>query len=166
MPHDRQLQKTIIAELRDSGSALGARVVVTAVAGSVVLAGQADSFADKYAAASLVAAVAGVNEVTDDVEVRLDLEPGSRLLLAARRAMSDAHASHHASSTDKIGGPMTVTLVNGLLTVTGEIDWRQRARLANGDTAGPTGYEAASNISDDILQMLPRCFFSTSQAHR
>ncbi len=166
MPHDRQLQKAIIAELRDSGSALDARVVVTAVAGSVVLAGQVGSFADKYAAVSLAAAVAGVDEVTDDVEVRLDLEPNSRLLLAARRAMSDEYANHEASSTDIAGNAMTASLVSGLLTVTGEIDWRQRARLVKGDGAGSTGYEAASNISDDILQMLPRCFFSTSRTDR
>jgi len=166
MPRDRQLQKTIIAELRDSSSALGARVVVTAVAGSVVLTGQVDSFAEKYAAASLVAAVAGVSQVTDDVEVRLDLDHNSRLLLAARRAMSDAYANHEASSIDRSGSAMMATLVNGLLTVTGEIDWRQRSRSANGNGAGSTGYEAASNISDDILQMLPRCFFSASRANR
>jgi len=130
------------------------------------LAGKVDSFADKYAAASRVAAVAGVEEVTDEVEVQLNIEPNSRLLVAARRAMSNAYASRESPSTDTPGSGMTATLVNGLLTVTGEIDWRQRTRLADRNGVGSTAYETASNISDDILKMLPRCFFSTSRAQR
>jgi hypothetical protein len=165
MPHDRQLQKVILAELRDSNSVLGARVVVTAVAGSVVLGGQVESFAEKYAAALLVASIAGVDKVTDDLEVRLYLEPDSRFLLAARRVMTDAPAME-PSTTGPTGNTLTATLVDGLLTVTGEIDWRRRANLPKEGDAGSNGYEAASNISDDILRMLPRCFFSTSRTHR
>ena len=53
-----------------------------------------------------------------------------------------------------------------LLTVTGQIDWRQRARSDNLAVPGDAAYDTASNISDDILKMLPSCSFSVSRACR
>ncbi|WP_254058424.1 hypothetical protein [Dyella sp. S184] len=61
---------------------------------------------------------------------------------------------------------MTFTTDNGLLTVTGEIDWRRRTHPTPTGTSAPTGGYAASNINDDILQMLPSCFFPAAPASR
>jgi len=166
MPHDRYLQETILAELRHSCSALSKCIVVTAVAGDVVLAGHVDSFTEKHTAASLVASVAGVRNVTDQMEVRPKLDRDCRMLIDSRRARSDARVDNDASPCGISAGTMTFTTDNGLLTVTGEIDWRQRIHPTRTGTSAPTGGYAASNISDDILQMLPSCFFPTAPASR
>ena len=171
MPDVLDLHETLLAELRHSGSELAACIVVTAVADHVVLAGQADSFLDRHTAASLLSTVAGVRDVTDQVEIRLDLDRNSLLLLAARQAMAEVRASHQTRADEtradeKAGSAVTPVMGAVLLTVTGQIDWRQSAPCANPEGSRREGYDAASNIGDDILKMLPHCSFTTSHTYR
>lgn len=107
-----------------------------------------------------------MGEATDDLDVRAARGGYSRLLPAARSALSDARSNQNESSTGNTCSVMVATQANAMLTVTGEIDWRQRARSIDGDHVASSGYQATSNISEDILQMLPCCFLSISRASR
>lgn len=166
MTHDHQLQQAILAELHHSGGQLAARIVVTVVADEVVLSGELDSFADKLAVAAMVGEVDGVRQVTDQTDARLDMERNQRLLLAARRAIGGATPIDESSSDPDGRNGMTVSMDDGLLMVTGELDWRQRGSAPRDGRESGISRAAAANIADDILQMLPRCFFSTSRAVR
>ncbi len=163
MTHDHQLQRAILAELRQVGSHTVANIVVTAISDDVILSGEVASFADKVAVAVAVADIGGVGQVTDRTSVRVDMQRNQRLLLAARRVMASADASEASSAVTEHAG-MSVSMDDGLLLISGEIDWRQRAgALRSGHLPAS---EAPANIADDIVQMLPLCFFSTSRAAR
>lgn len=163
MTHDHPLQQAILAELRHAGSQLGANIVVAAVADDVVLSGEFDSFADKLAVAAAVAGIDSAGLVIDCTHVRVDMQRNERLLQAVRRVIASADAREASTVvTERVG--MSVSMDDGLLMVSGEIDWRKRAGASR---SGRRQASAASvNIADDIVQMLPRCFFSTSRTAR
>jgi hypothetical protein len=88
-----------------------------------------------------------------------------RLLLAARRVTGGASAvGALTSGTDcaEIG----VSMEGGLLMITGEFDWRQRLGTVKDAPAPMSPKAVGSNIADDILQLLPRCFFSIPRTAR
>jgi len=163
MTHDHQLQRAILAELRHMGSQLGANIVVSVIADEVTLSGEVDSFTDKLAVAAAVAEIDGVVQVVDRTNVRLDLQRNERLLLAARRVIASADARERSAAVTEPAG-ISVSMHDGLLMVSGEIDWRQRAGAPQNGRACLSA--APANIADDIVEMLPRCFFSTARAVR
>ena len=158
MTHDHQLQRAILAELRHAGSHLGANIVVSAIADEVTLSGEVDSFTDKLAVAAAVAETDGVVRVIDRTNVRLDMRGNQRLLLAARRTTASTDAREPSAAG------LSVSMDDVLLMVSGEIDWRRRTVGLSGGRDGARA--APGNIADDILQMLPRCFFSTARTAR
>ncbi len=165
MTHQHELQKAIIAELRQSDSELAARMVVSVVADEVVLSGELESFADKLAAASAVGQMDGVRQVSDHTTVHLDMQRNQRLLQAARRLLGGETAVDDATAGSPHAGT-AVSMDEGLLMVTGELDWRRWSSAARDLRASASSRVPAANIADDILNMLPGCFFSTSRVVR
>ena len=163
MTHDHPLQQAILAELRHAGSQLGANIVVTAVADDVMLSGEFDSFADKLAVAAALAGIDSAGQVIDCTHVRVDMQRNERLLRAARRDIASAETREASAAVTERAG-MLVSMDDGLLMVSGEIDWRRRTVESGGGRDGARA--APGNIADDILQMLPRCFFSTARTAR
>jgi hypothetical protein len=91
----------------------------------VVLIDRAASFSERDGAPAPPAAASRVGEAMVERDVRAAAGRDSRLLPAAMRAVSDACTKQDKSFAVSAMGD---TLTNALLTVTGEIDWRQRAR--------------------------------------
>lgn len=156
----------MLAELRAFGPALAACIVVTPVVDDGTHAGYAESFQDRRAASSPAPTGAGSREETGQIEVHVALDLHSRWLLAARRALAEAPAINQACSDGRASSARVTAMERVLLTVTGQIDWRQRARSDNLAVPGDAAYDTASNISHDILKMLPSCSFSASRAGR
>ena len=164
MPETIDLQEVMLTELREFGPALAACIVVTPVADDGMPAGSAGSFPDKRAAAPPAATGAGAKEKMDQIEVPVALDLHSVLLLAASRARAEAPAINEACRDGTAGSAKVTATEHVLLTVTGQIDWRQREQSDNLDVPGDAAYDTASNIGDDILKMLPNCSFSVSRA--
>ena len=160
------LQEAMLAELREFGPALAACIVVTPVADLGTHAGCAEGFLDRRVAASPAAAGAGAREETDQIEMRPDLDLHSGLQLAAREAVAEVRAINEACRDGNASSAKVTAMEHVLLTVTGQVDWRQRVQSVNLDAPCDVGYDAASNISVDILKMLPSCSLSVSHPCR
>lgn len=165
MTRDHQLQHAVTAELCGAGRQLVGQIVVSVDAGDVRLSGEVNSFQGKLAAAALVTAMSGVRRVIDEMSVHPDMAGQQRLLLAARRVTGGAMAAG-ASMTDPDGAGIGISRDCGLLMITGELDWHQRLGTAHGASEHRPSKASGANIADDILGMLPRCFFSIPRAAR
>ena len=160
------LQEAMLAKLREFGPALAACIVVTPVADHGAHAGCAESFPARRAAVSPAATGAGAREETDRIEIRPDFDLHSGLQLAARQAVGEVRAINEACRDGNASSAKVTAMEPVLLTVTGQIDWRQRAQSVNLDVPGEVAYGTASNISVDILKMLPSCSLSVSRPCR
>ncbi|MEO9215097.1 MAG: hypothetical protein ABI227_05545 [Rhodanobacter sp.] len=161
-----ELQEAMLAELRHPGSALAACIVVTPVGDRGSLAGHAAIFSRNRTVAHAAATRAGTMGETDQIEVVRQFDSHSGLLSAAREAIAEASAINQPCSGKNAGSARVTAMEHVLLTITGQIDWRQRAPSANEDVPGEAQYDTPSNLSDDILKMLPGCSFSVSRSCR
>jgi hypothetical protein len=166
MSEASDLQEAILTELRHPGSALAARVVVTPVRTHGSLVGYPATFSGRRGGGIPMAPGAGVRQETDQVEVRPELDCHSRLLMAARQAVAEARAINQPRFGTRVG-PANVTAVEHVvLTITGQIDWRQRAQSAHDAVPAAVERDTPSNMSDDILNMLSDGSFSATRVSR
>jgi osmotically-inducible protein OsmY len=166
MPTDNRLQQTVLEELNWEPSVAAAHIGVTANAGVVTLSGHVESFAQKHAAEAAVRRVKGVKAIAEEIEVRLPYDTKRSDDEIARAAIGrfewDVSIPRDA---------IKVSVEQGWITLTGEVDWHYQKDAASMDVRalfGVTGVSDqitikptvnASNISDDIMHALGRSWF-------
>jgi osmotically-inducible protein OsmY len=166
MPNDNRLQQAVLEELNWEPSVTAAHIGVTANAGVVTLSGQVESFAQKHAAEAAVRRVKGVKAIAEEIEVRLPYDTKRSDDEIARAAIGrfewDVSIPRDA---------IQVSVEQGWITLTGEVDWHYQKDAASMDVRalfGVTGVSDqitikptvnASNISDDIMHALGRSWF-------
>jgi osmotically-inducible protein OsmY len=166
MSDDRQLRESVEAELSWDPSITSAHIGVTASAGVVTLTGHVGSFVEKHAVEMAARRVKDVKAVADEIEVRLPFE--------TQRADDEIAAAAIARLAWDVSIPadsVKVTVENGWLTLTGEVDWYYQKLAATQDLRPLMGVVGISdqttikpridtlNVRDDIMHALHRSWF-------
>ncbi len=140
MPHDRQLQEAVLAELRWEPSVNAAHIGVAADHGVVTLTGHVDSFLQKHAAETAARRVKGTLAIAEDITVRLpiDTERGDDAIAAAAvdRLAWDAAVPRDAVS---------IRVEQGWVTLTGQLDWHYQQEAAEHAVRALHGVVGLSN---------------------
>ncbi len=137
MKTDFELQQDVSAELGWEPAVHAARIGVEVHDGVVTLAGQVDSYAEKWAAERAAQRVAGVKALATELKVQM----------AGPRRHSDTDIAQAAEnvlswSSALPPGAVRVMVEGGWVTLTGEVDWhyqRQAAAASVRHLLGVTG---------------------------
>jgi osmotically-inducible protein OsmY len=166
MPNDHQLQRSVQAELDWDPSVAAAHIGVTASDGVVTLTGHVGSFVEKHAAETAARRVKHVKAVAEEIEVRLPFE--------TKRGDDEIAAAAIARLAWDVTIPpdsIRVTVENGWLTLTGEVDWQYQRIAAEQNLRPLMGVVGISNqttikprvdtmnVRDDIVHALHRSWF-------
>jgi osmotically-inducible protein OsmY len=148
MKTDSQLQADVSAELKWEPSVHAARIGVEVKDGVVTLAGQVDSFAEKWSAESAAQRVAGVKALTTELKVHLT---GLSKRTDADVAQAVENVLEWTSSLP--AGAIKVMVEGGWVTLSGDVDW-QYQRLAATDSVrylmGVTGVSNQISIKPSV----------------
>jgi osmotically-inducible protein OsmY len=166
MTDDNQMQDAVLAELRWEPSITAAKIGVAVNDGVVTLTGDVGSFAEKHAAQTAALRVRGVKAVADDIKVRLPAET-----IRGDGEIAAAAISRIAWDVSVPADAIKVSVTDGWITLTGEVDWRFQSEAAEQDVRRLFGVVGVSNqttvkpsigvqaISDDIMHALHRSWF-------
>jgi osmotically-inducible protein OsmY len=132
----------------------------------VALTGHVGSYVEKYAAETAARRVKGVKAVAEELEVRLpsDIERDDA-------DIAEAALDRLAWDVSVPNDTVKIKVENGLITLTGEVDWHYQKEAAEHDVGGLYGVVDVcnliaikprvnvSNLSNDITQALHRSWF-------
>lgn len=166
MSQDSQLQQAVLAELSWEPSVTAAHIGVAANAGVVTLTGHVKSLAEKQAAEAAARRVRGVKAVAEEIQVRLPLDADRNddeiAAAAIERLKWDVSIPQDA---------VQVTVEDGRITLTGQVDWHYQRKAAEQDVRRLFGVVGVSNritikpkvdvtnIGDEIMHALHRSWF-------
>jgi osmotically-inducible protein OsmY len=126
MKTDSQLQQDVSAELKWEPSIHAARIGVEVKDGVVTLAGQVDSYSEKWNAERAAQRVAGVKAMTTELTVQLT-------------GLSDRTDADIAEAVENVlewssslpDGAIQVMVEGGWVTLSGDVDWQYQRQAAN-----------------------------------
>jgi osmotically-inducible protein OsmY len=124
--NDHQLRQDVLDELDFEPSVHADHIAVGVHHGVVTLTGFVSSYGEKLAAEQAVRRVKGVKAIAEEVEVRLPSD----------RKLADSEIAERAVDILKwsVGGVpanrIAVKVEKGIVTLTGEVDWRYQANEA------------------------------------
>jgi osmotically-inducible protein OsmY len=142
MKTDTQLQQDVSAELKWEPSVHAARIGVEVKDGVVTLAGQVDSYAEKWNAERAAQRVHGVKAMATELKVQLT-SLGQRT--DADIAGSVENMLEWTSSLP--AGTIKVMVEGGWVTLSGDVDWQYQKRAA---TDGIRYLMGVVGVSDQI----------------
>ena len=166
MTSDAHIQEAVLAELRWEPQIDAAHIGVAVEGGVVTLSGRVETYAQKHAAEAAAHRVKGVLAVAEDIEVRPavdDRQTDADIAAAALERL--------AWDSTVRGQKVELTVQDGWITLSGEVDWayqRESAEQALHTLHGVTGISNlvairktvdAGNISDEIMHALHRSWF-------
>lgn len=134
------LQHDVLAELEWDPSVDAAKIGVSADDGVVTLTGHVSSYPDKWAAERIAKRVHGAKAVANDLEVKLPGDDKHDDTEIAKAAV-DALRWNISVPMQKI----KVTVTNGWVTLTGDLDWQYQKRAAEGSVSYLKGVRGVSN---------------------
>ncbi|MDH4391057.1 MAG: BON domain-containing protein [Aquabacterium sp.] len=142
MKTDRQLQQDVSAELQWEPSVHAARIGVEVNKGVVTLAGQVDSYAEKWNAERAAQRVAGVMALTSELQVHLT-------------GLSKRTDADIAAAVENVlewtswlpAGAIQVMVEGGWVTLSGDVDWQYQRRAATDNVRNLMG---VAGVSDQI----------------
>lgn len=137
---DVELQKNVQEELQWEPGVNAAEIGVTAKDGVVTLTGSVPSYSERWGAEAAAKRVYGVNAVANDIQVRL---PGENI----RTDADIARAAVNALTWD-VAVPdnrVKVTVSDGWITLSGEVDWQYQRTAAERAVHFLTGVRGVSN---------------------
>jgi osmotically-inducible protein OsmY len=137
---DAILKTTVLAELAWEPAVTAAHIGVTARDGVITLSGHVERFAEKQAAQSAVLRVKGVKAVAEEIEVKLpfDVKRGDD-------DIASAAVERLAWDSTLPRGAVKVTVQDGWVTLTGEVDWHFEHDAAAQDVRRLWGVIGVSN---------------------
>jgi osmotically-inducible protein OsmY len=141
MTSDRELQTSVLDELKWEPGVKATDIGATVKDGVVTLEGTVDSFAEKWAAERAVKRLPGVRTLAVELEVKL---PGSseRTDADIARAAENALEWNIAVPSKRI----TVTAEKGFLTLEGEVDWQFQKSATEEAVRYLTGVKGVTNL--------------------
>lgn len=166
MSHDAKLQQAVLAEFKWEPSVTAAHIGVTADHGVVTLSGHVGSYAEKLAAETAARRVKGVRAVAEEIEVRLPFDAkrtdAEIAAAAVDRLLWNTSVPRHS---------VEVTVENGWVTLSGQLDWFYQREAVEQDVRPLLGVTGVSNqttirphvdtssLGDDITHALHRSWF-------
>lgn len=137
---DSDLRQDVIDELEFDPRFDAAHIGVAVERGVVTLTGHVASFAERSAVVAAVRRLRGVRAIADDIEVRSAQDPKTADDQIAKRAADilawDVHVPRDA---------IDVVVENGLVTLTGVVNWRYQKAAAEADIHKLSGVRGVSN---------------------
>ena len=161
MKTDSQLQLDVMEELKWEPGVDHERIGVSAANGIVALSGTVSSYAEKMLAEKTVRRVKGVRALAEVLQVRFAWQPKRNDAEIAKR-VADIFEWDPVVPNDRI----SVTVEDGVVKLTGKVDWNYRRDLATEDTSKITGVVRIDNRIDvappvttaDIRQRIEQAF--------
>ena len=147
MSDDQTLRDLVIEALDWEPSVTAAHIGVSARDGVVTLTGHVQTLLEKHGAEAATRRVKGVLAVAEAIEVRLPFE--------FRRGdddIAEAAVSRLGWNSALQGHPLGVTVENGWVTLTGEVEWRFQHDAAAQDIRALWGVVGVTNA----LRVTPR----------
>jgi osmotically-inducible protein OsmY len=140
MKTDAQIQTDVMLELKWDASVTHEHIGVAVLDGVVTLSGTVPSYIEKSAAEKAAQRVAGVKAVVEKIEVKL---PGSlqRDDHDIARAIIDQFRWHSQVPDDLV----KVSVENGWVELTGEVEWDFQRRAAADAVRGLMGVKGIAN---------------------
>jgi osmotically-inducible protein OsmY len=166
MSNDSHLRQAVIDELSWEPGVTATHIGVAANDGVVTLTGHVETFAEKHAAEAAARRMKGVKAVVEEIDVRLRPE--------TRRTDDDIAAAAVERLAWDVSVPpdgVQVTVEDGWITLSGEVDWFYQKMAAEEDirrlfgVVGVTNQITikstvqASDVSDEIMHALHRSWF-------
>ena len=142
MKTDSQLQQDVSAELKWEPSIHAARIGVEVKDGVVTLAGQVDSYAEKWNAERAAQRVAGVKAMSTELKVHLT---GLSKRTDADVAEAVENVLEWTSSLP--AGAIKVMVEGGWVTLSGDVDWQFQRQAATDSVRYLMG---VTGVSDQI----------------
>ncbi len=149
MKTDSQLQQDVSAELQWEPSVHAARIGVEVKDGVVTLAGQVDSYSEKWNAERAAQRVAGVKAMTTELKVHL---AGLSQRTDADIAEAVENVLEWTSSLP--AGAIQVLVEGGWVTLSGDVDWQYQRQAATDSVRTLMGVTGVSN-QISIKPLLP-----------
>ncbi|CAN5277122.1 BON domain-containing protein [soil metagenome] len=140
MKTDNELQQDVIAELKWEPSVRAARIGVEVQDGVVTLAGQVDSYAQKWNAERAAQRVAGVRAMTTELKVHLT-GPSERTDADVAVAVENALECNSSLPA----GAVQVKVEGGWVTLSGNVDWQFQRQAAADSVRHLMGVRDVSN---------------------
>lgn len=140
MKTDSQLQQDVNAELKWEPSVHAARIGVEVKDGVVTLAGQVDSYAEKWSAERAALRVSGVQAMSTELTVHLTS--------LSKRTDADIAASVENVlewSSPLPAGGIQVMVEGGWVTLSGDVDWQFQRQAAADSVRFLMGVTGVSN---------------------
>jgi len=164
--NDRDLQQSVLDELRFDPQLNAEHIGVTAEQGVVTLTGHVSSFAEKLAAERVARRVRGVRAIAEEIEVRLPHHSKTADDEIAKRA-----ADLLALNSSIPQGAIDITVQDGWVKLAGEVDWQfQRAEAQDqvGRLSGVRGIInnialARRSASPDISRQIKEALLRNAQ---
>ena len=144
MKTDSQLQQDVSAELKWEPSVHAARIGVEVKDGVVTLAGQVDSYSEKWNAERAAQRVAGVKAMTTELKVHLT---GLSKRTDADIAEAVENVLEWTSSLP--AGAIKVMDEGGWVTLSGDVHWQYQRQAATDSVRNLMG---VTGVSDQISQ--------------
>jgi osmotically-inducible protein OsmY len=137
---DHQLRQDVLDELDFEPSVNATHIAVGMHAGVVTLTGFVSSYGEKLAAERAVRRVKGVKAIAEEIEVRLPSD----------QKVADVEIAERAVDILKwrVGLPaerIAVKVEKGIVTLTGEVDWRYQANNAGAAVHNLSGVSLVIN---------------------
>jgi osmotically-inducible protein OsmY len=123
MKSDNELRRDVERELEWEPSVDERKIGVSVIDGIVTLAGEVDSYAEKWKAERTVERVAGVRGIANELEARTATQPTDTDIA---RAAADALKWNVMVPSDEV----KVKVVKGWVTLTGDVKWDYQRRAA------------------------------------
>lgn len=140
MKTDSQLQHDVSAELKWEPSIDAVHIGVAVKDGVVTLAGQVDSYAEKWNAERAALRVAGVKAMTTELKVHLT---GLSQRTDADIALAVENMLEWTSTLP--AGAIKVMVEGGLVTLSGDVDWQYQRQAATDSVRHLMGVTGVSN---------------------
>jgi osmotically-inducible protein OsmY len=137
---DKELQQSVMDELRDEPSLEAARIGVAADKGVVTLTGSVASYAEKLIAEDAAKRIFGVRAVANDVQVELR-DGHKRTDTEVAKAAVEALRWHSMVPDEWV----KVTVDKGWLTLEGTVDWKYQKDAAEHAVKHLVGVRAVTN---------------------
>jgi osmotically-inducible protein OsmY len=140
MKTDIQIQRDVMQELEWDPSITHEHIGVAVTEGIVTLSGTVPTYIEKSAAEKAAQRVSGVKAVVEKIEVKL-FGPYQRDDQAIAKAIVDQLFWH----TQIPDGLVKAKVENGLVELTGEVEWEYQRRAAAKAVQGLTGVKGIAN---------------------
>ena len=135
-----QLRQDIIDELEFEPSVNSAHIGVAVEKGVVSLSGHVGSYAEQLAAIAVVRRMKGVKAIADETEVRYPFDQRTSDDQIAKRAIDILGWDIWVPS-----GLIQITVHNGWVTLTGNVDWFYQKKAAEEDVRKLSGVHGVIN---------------------